>query len=80
MSAGSVAMAETAAAQEARPAVVEDPVGGLLHDVEDAFDAPALPPDRVEAVVEVALLGVAEALHRQQLVPAPRGLAGRQDA
>lgn len=58
-------------------ALADDPHGRLDDGVEDAIDRPALAPDRAERVVEVTLLRVAVAAHRQQLVAAAGSLAGR---
>ena len=62
--------------QQSRPALADDAVGRLDDRVEDAVDAPALAADAGERVIEVALLGVAVPMHRQQRVLEVGRLAG----
>ncbi len=63
-------------ARQAGAPVGEHAQGGLCHCGEDAFDSPALAADRAVRVVEVALLDVAEAVEREELIIGPRRLAG----
>ncbi len=65
--------------QQSLTTLGEHTVRGLGDGGEDPFDHAAVPTNRRVAVVEVALLEIAEPVQRQQLVVGPGGLAGRHD-
>ncbi len=66
-------------AQGGLPTLRDDAVGGLQDRVEDPVDTPALPSDGAEGEVEVALLSVAVAFHRKELILRIHGFARAHD-